>query len=99
MIEPSSTFGLVVINDKTEVKWETADRNFLSGFHSNAARTEDGRTAHLIVISPIGVPLTHDFPVRLRLTKQADAEINLLEVLHKKAERRWVPVPPEAQPV
>jgi hypothetical protein len=94
LLEPNPSFALVVANAESEVSWTVTNASgFYGGFQPQSFTLPNGQKFNAISMRPMNITLKPGLPVRLRLTKKADAPINLIEVLHQKTETDWGPVP------
>lgn len=94
LMEPNPNFALVVTNSEDEVNWRmTNSQPFIGGFSEEAATLPSGRKANVISMKPMSGSITPAHPLRITLRRNKNVKINLVDVLHEKAEGNWVPVP------
>lgn len=93
LLEPNPNFLLLVSNAENEIGWEAPGApGFTGGFNANI-KLDNGTIYNGIVMRPMNATLTPAYPVRLRLTKRADIEIDFRSVLHQVSENEWRPIP------
>lgn len=94
LMEPNPNFVFVTTNAETEIGWEFKNKQaFIGGFNKDTFKDASGRTAHGILMRPMGGALTPTHPIRVVFSKKGDTPINIVGVFHENAENNWVPVP------
>mgnify|MGYP000320943743 CR=1 FL=1 len=91
LMEPNPSFMFLVDNTDKEISYGIGDA-FRGGFNEQMP-IGGGNTSNGIGMRPMFSSLTPTIPLRATFTKIADADINLIGVMHERSENYWVPVP------